>query len=674
MAGIAAVLQAGRRRWLTPYWLLLGLLLVPAFAPVGAAETTTLNLKNADIRAVIQTVSELTDTNFVIDPRVKGKVTVVSPRPMAPDEVYQVFLSVLNVHGFAAVPGENSVKIVPEVHAKQGGVPTASGRRPGEGDEYVTRVVPIRHVQAAQLVPVLRPLLPQHAHLAAYPPSNVLIASATAGAIRRLVEVIGRVDVAADGGTEVISLEHASAEEVVRVLNEVQGGQGQGQGGPGLRLAADLRTNSVLLSGDKTRRLRARTIISHLDTPLEQTGNTQVFYLRYANAKDLVPVLTGVGENIAQQEQGGQQGQTGQEKVSIQADESTNALVVNAPPTLMRDLGAVIRKLDVRRAQVFVEAVIAEVSTDKTKELGVQWAYDGSSSSQPVGVINFGGSGSGLTNLLADPPVIGDGISLALGDTDLEGNGARGAVLLRALAGDADTNVLSTPNLVTMDNQEAEIVVGQNVPFVTGSYTSAGGGSTPDNPFQTIERRDVGLTLRVKPQINEGDAVKLEVEQEVSSLSSASTGASDVVTNKRSLKTTVLVDDGQAVVLGGLIDDTLRESVQKVPGLGDLPVVGGLFSYKQTNKVKRNLMVFLRPVILRDAAQSAAVAGEKYSYMRARQVAVREGGVSQLPKDQVPVMQKMEAWMSLPPPFEESKQGRQPGAVPPPLNRDERAR
>ncbi|HKJ77319.1 MAG TPA: type II secretion system secretin GspD, partial [Gammaproteobacteria bacterium] len=433
----------------------------------------------------------------------------------------------------------------------------------------------------------------------------------------------------------------------------------------------DLRTNSILLSGDKTRRLRARTIISHLDTPLEQTGNTQVFYLRYANAKDLVPVLTGVGENIAQQEQGGQQAQSGNGEVSIQADESTNALVVNAPPTLMRDLGAVIRKLDVRRAQVFVEAVIAEVSTDKTKELGVQWAYDGSNSSQPVGVINFGGSGSGLTNLLADPPVIGDGISLALGDTDLAGNGARGAVLLRALAGDADTNVLSTPNLVTMDNEEAEIVVGQNVPFITGSYTSAGGGSTPDNPFQTIERRDVGLTLRVKPQINEGDAVKLEVEQEVSSLTSASTGASDVVTNKRSLKTTVMVDDGQAVVLGGLIDDTLRESIQKVPGLGDLPVVGGLFSYKQTSKVKRNLMVFLRPVILRDAAQSAAVAGEKYSYMRAEQVAVREGGVSLVDKDQVPVMQELEAWMTLPPPFEETMQGREPGAVPPPLNPDE---
>ena len=312
-----------------------------------------------------------------------------------------------------------------------------------------------------------------------------------------------------------------------------------------------------------------------------------------------------------------------------------------------------VRKLDIRRAQVMVRAIIAEVSSNQETELGIQWGYDGSGDNQPVGVINFSGSGSGLNNLLSSPPNIGDGLSLAIGDT-ATGGATRIGALLRALSGDADTNILSTPTLVTMDNEEAEIVVGQNVPFVTGSYTSTGTSSNPTNPFQTIQRQDVGLTLTVKPQLNEGNAVKMEISQEVSSISSATTGAADLITNKRSVKTSVMVDDGQIVVLGGLIEDNLRESTQKVPLLGDIPILGWLFSYKKTTKIKTNLMVFLHPSILRDANQAMAFANEKYNYIRAEQAAIRERGVSLIDDERSPMLPQMSEMLKLPPPYEET--------------------
>jgi general secretion pathway protein D len=633
----------------------------------ASSESLTLNFKDADIGAVIQTVSDITGKNFIVDPRVKGKVTVISSTPLRPDEVYEVFLAVLNVHGFAVVPGPSASKIVPEVNAKQSEIPNVSAGHPGRDDEYVTRVIPVKHVAAAQLVPILRPLLPQQGHLAAFPQSNMLVASATAANIKRLVQLIHRIDVVSDGDVEVIGLQHASAEELVRILTSLDQGGAKGQAGaPQVKMVADLRTNSILLRGEKSERLRMRALISHLDTPLEEAGNTQVVYLRYADAKDLVPVLTGVSSSIPSAQQKGQAAAATAAKgaISIQADEATNALVINAPPDVMRSLEAVIRKLDVRRAQVMVEALIAEVSLDTAKELGIQWIYDGSPNNAPVGIINFSGSGAGLTDILVNK-VIPDGVTLGVGDT--EGNGgARGGAVLRALAADANTNILSTPTLVTMDNEEAEIVVGQNVPFITGSYTSTGTGSTPQTPFQTIERKDVGLTLKVKPQINEGNAIKLNIAQEVSSLASSVTGAADVVTNKRSIKSTVMVDDGQVVVLGGLIDDQLQESIQKVPGLGDIPALGWLFSYKKTTKVKRDLMVFLRPVILRDASEDAAVSGEKYNYMRARQLETRERGVALMSSDAVPVLPAMRDWLRLPPPFEGIRQrgGGAPGGAP----------
>lgn len=637
-----------RRLWL------LALLCLPI--PALHAESMTLNLKDADINAVISTVAEMTGKNFIVDPRVKGKVTVISARPMNADEIYQVFLSVLNVNGYAAIPGKNAIKIVPEVDAKQDAVRTTSDENPGRGDEYVTRVIQLHNIAAAQLVPVVRPLLPQEAHLAAYPDTNVLVVSASAATVERMAQIVRRIDMATSSDVEVIRLSHASADEVARILTSVstdpsKGGQ---PGGLQQKIIADARTNTVLLSGDKATRLRLKAIITHLDLPLEQSGNSRVIYLRYANAKDLVPVLSGVSASMAADaKNGGSAPVSADGKTVIQAHEETNSLVIHAAPDVMRDLETVIRQIDIKRSQVLVNAIIAEVSSEKAAELGVQWLYDGSPENAPVGVINFGGSGSGLANLLATPPIIGDGISLAVGDTG--GSGVRIGALLRALGGDGETNILSTPTLVTLDNQEAEIVVGQNVPFVTGSYSTTGTGtsSAVSNPFQTIQRQDVGLKLKIKPQINEGSAIRLDIDQEVSSLTSGTSGAADLITNKRALKTSVMVEDGEVIVLGGLVDDTLNESVQKVPVLGDIPVLGYLFSYRKSKKVKRNLMAFIHPVILRDSSQSMALSGEKYNQLRAEQLGIRKRGVELLPDEASPLMPEMEEWMALPPPYKE---------------------
>lgn len=601
----------------------------------------TLNLENADIGVLIATVSKFTGKNFVIDPRVKGKVTVISAHAMGKDEIYRVFLSVLEVHGYATVPMGSIIKIIPDAKAKQEATPVA-GPHQYIGDQAITRVIALKHVTAAQLVPVLRPLVPQEGHLAAYPEGNVLVISDRAANVDRLVRVIHRIDQPSTSDIEVIRLQHASATDLVQTLGTLeQKGGAKSTVATTVRLLADPRTNSILLSGSPAERLRMRALISHLDTPLESGGSTHVIYLHYAKAKDLVPVLTGVSDSM---KKGGTNSQSTKTAapINIQADDSANALVVTAPPDISRSLEAVVRKLDIRRAQVLVEAVIAEVSVDKSRELGVQWLLDRTPGNSGFATgTNFDAGGTSISSIAADVkngniPNIGVGLSLGigrLGDTSSYG------LLLRALANDANTNILSTPSLMTLDNQEAEIVVGQNVPFVTGQYASTG-NTTTVNPFQTIQRQDVGLTLKVTPQINEGDAVKLEIEQIVSSISPSSVGAADIITNKRSIKTTVMVEDGNIIVLGGLIDDQLQETKQKVPLLGDIPLLGKLFRYDKTSKVKRNLMVFLRPVIVRDAATTAAVTGGKYDAVRTRQLEMRRHGISLLPRGTAPVLPK----------------------------------
>ncbi len=609
-------------------------LFVLALAPVAAvADTVTLNYKEADIREVAASISEATGKNFIVDPRVKGRITVTSARPIPTDAVYDTFLSILQVHGFAAMVTGNTVKIVPSSDARQ--MPGAEmGDDLGRfGDEIITAVIELEHVPAAQLVPILRPLIPQHGHLASVNVSNMIIIADREANVERMRNLIRRIDRAKDDEIEVIRLEHASAAEVVRVLTSMDR-RDRGDGSVPLSLVADERSNSVLLGGDSSDRVRVRALISHLDTPLEAGGNTQVRYLRYSEAASMAEVLRGYVENGGEAREG--------ERVSIVPDEGTNALVITAPPRQMREIKSVLEKLDIRRAQVLVEAIIVELSEDKTGELGVTWAAVDESGSNPVGLTRFPQSGADIGTvggaLAADQPdaalqATGSGLLFGVGRT--RAGGLDFAALFRALAGDSKTNILSTPTLVTMDNEEAEITVGQQVPFLTGSYSGMGGGSRGDqqrggaggglvNPFQTIQREDVGISLKITPRINEGDAVFLDIEQEVSSIAGGVSGAADLITNKRSITTRVIVEDGEVIVLGGLIDEQLREQEQRVPILGSIPILGNLFRSTQVNSEKRNLMVFLKPVILRTPQDSRYYTDSKYNRIRDLQTGERD--------------------------------------------------
>ncbi len=645
--------------------LLLSLTLIPS----ALAAPVTLNLKEVEINALVESMSALTGKNFIVDPRVKGRVTVISAKPMDERELYEVFLSVLAVHGFAAIPSGKAIKIVPTAGAKQENIPTVDQRSGAEPDQIVTRVIQVQNVSAAQIVPILRPLIPPQGHLAAYTPTNVLIISDAAANVERIASIIARVDLASNEEVEIVPLRHASAIEITRVLTTLEQGRVKADptaaAGTPPRMVADERTNSILLSGDKASRLRLRALITHLDTPVDSGGNTQVVYLRYAKAKNLMTVLQGVSKSLSNEAArnvpmsgqainappGGGSGSSGGGLVDIQADDATNALVITAPPDLIRSLRSVIAQLDVRRAQVLVEAVIAEISAEKTAELGVQWVV---SSNNAIGFTNFDAGTSSLANIIGlaaqaneddlsalSAARIPQGLQLGVGSVA----GGVGAII-SALAKDADANVLSTPTLVTLDNEEASIIVGQDVPFVTGSYTtSTGSGSSTTsqigNPFQTINREKVGIKLKVKPQINEGNAVKLEISQEVSNVVPSANAATQGPTlNTREIKTNVLVEDGQILVLGGLIDDKIDESAQKVPLLGDIPLLGNLFRYRSTSKLRRNLMVFLHPVILREPGQGTLHTSDKYSYIREQQLAARTKEVSLLPDVRTPVLKE----------------------------------
>ena len=587
------------------------------------AEDVTLNFSDADLVAVINNVSQITGKNFIIDPRVKGKITVVSAKPLNKDEVYNVFLSILQVHGFATVPTKNAIKIIPDATAKQNATPlTNSSRSPD--DQLITRVLSIEHINSSQLVPILRPLVAQQGHLAAYAATNMLIISDRAANIRRMERIVSEMDKESDSDIEVIKLKYAFAAEVVRLLGSLSNSSPE-QKGPGTRdvkFTADERTNSILLSGEKLSRLKYRAIISDLDSPVQSSGNTHVVYLRYADAKNIATILNNVGQDVvkAEAKNSGNAGSGAKaETVSIQADETSNALVITAPASVYPSLRSVIQQLDIRRAQVHIEAIIAEVSLDTANELGVQWLIDGSNKGNPALSSQFSGTGASIGAVVAgaaanSATAIPDGLSLALGRVK-DSSSLNFITLIRALNSDTETNLLSTPSIVTLDNQEATIIVGQNVPFVTGSSTSSNAGGA-SNPFQTIERQDVGTTLKVKPQINEGNTITLDIDQEVSTVSKAATSAVDLVTNKRSIKTAVQLEDGQLLVLGGLIDDTVIKVHQKVPLLGDIPVMGVLFRSNSTRRIKQNLLVFIRATIIRDPELARDLSQKKYNFMR----------------------------------------------------------
>lgn len=616
---------------------------VPTAPPstTDASGKHTLNLKGADIGVLIQTVSEITGKSFIIDPRVDGKVTIVSSRPMDADELYETFQSVLRVHGFAAVPaGASMVKILPEAMAVQDGG-TANAPVSGK-DELVTRLIPVKHVPAPQLVELLRPLMPQQGHFTAHAGSNSLLITDRVGNVDRLAALIARIDTATDNEVEVIALRHAAAAEVARTLAAFDAPTGANAPltPSGFKMVADDRTNSVLLSGDKSQRLRYRALIAHLDTPLSSGENTQVIYLRNAKAADLMPILEGVADTLT----GTASKAETAKPATIQVHEDTNALIVTASPAVYRELQAVVRQLDVRRAQVLVEAVIAEVSDDLADELGVQWqstSYDGGANERGViGGTNFPNSqGAGsIIGAIQDPfSALGSSGGLNLGyvggRVTIPGPNGRDitvfqvGALVRALRGDGRANVLSNPSVVTLDHQEAMFKVVQEVPFLTGQYTNTstnGGTNQPTNPFQTVDRKDVGIILTVTPHVNEGDAVKLEIKQEVSALAPNVNGAVDLITNKRELSTSVMVQDGGLLVLGGLKQEETRDNTSGVPGISRVPLIGNLFKSRASSKSKRNLMVFLRPTILRDAAAEQSISSEKYNVLRGEQIRRRE--------------------------------------------------
>ncbi len=659
--------------------LFLGAILAVSGAMPTHAQTPTItpNYKDADIRQIIEAVSEVTGQNFIIDPRVKAQVTMLSSSPMSPDAFYEAFLSILEVHGYVAVPAGDLTKILPDANARQVPGRDLPPTTSGPGDELVTQVVQVNNVGAAQLVPILRPLIPQYGHLAAHPASNMLIISDRTANVNRMLRIIRRIDQAGDEEIEVIRLEHGSAADIVRVVTSLtQAANRADTAGGALSMVADERTNSVLISGDKTTRLKIRTLITHLDTPLEQGGNTQVIYLNYADAEDLSSRLREQAGQITGQGQQGQQGAAGtasrrNDDVTIWADPATNALIITAPPEAMRVLKSVIAQLDIRRAQVMVEAIVAEVSYNKAAQLGVSWVIDGTEGGNIVGLTKFtsalnvtdiGGALVGDDQQIAQAlQAIPDGASVGIGDFS---GSTRWAAIIRALLGDASTNVLATPTIMTLDNEEAELSVGQEVPFVTGQFTNTGAAQGSVNPFQTIQREDVGLKLKVTPQINEGDALILEIQLENSNLQASSQGAVDLITNERTITQKVLVENGQVLVMGGLVDDQIVEIDEKVPFLGDIPFAGNLFKSQSSTVTKRTLMVFIRPVIIRDAKTASDLTNKKYRLMRGVQLGEREEGDVLMMQDlRRPVMPELPEG-GLPPETPTGIMGRDPSIYP----------
>ena len=640
-------LMAKNFEFKTPVQLLTAIVLCILAVPCAHAQTTP-NFRDADIRKIVEAVGEVTGKTFILDPRVTAKVTILSKTPMSPEAFYEAFLSILQVHGYIAITTGDVVKIIPDATARQHpNPPTTDG---AAADDMVTQVIQVHNIGAAQLVPILRPLIPQYGHLAAHPGSNMLIISDRASNVKRMINIIRRIDLSTDDDIEVVPLEHASSAEIVRVLTALT----QAPRADGMpvttSLVADARTNSILIGGDKSGRLRLRALIAHLDTPLEDGGSTRVRYLRYADAENLA---TKLQTHFTQQATAGA-GTTGavsSDQVSVWADPQTNAIIVNAPPKMMRSLMSIVDKLDIRRAQVLVEAIIVEVLADRVSDLGITWAVEGSGSNTPVGITNFPAAGTNLINILSatqsggtvDPTgSIGEGISIGIGR--IVDGGTSFAAILSALEGDATTNIISTPTIVTLDNEEASLNVGQEVPFVTGSFTNTGTAGGAVNPFQTIQREQVGVKLTITPQINEGNAILLKISQEISSISEAATGAADLITNERTIDTTVIVEDGAILVLGGLIEDVLRESTQQVPILGSIPVLGALFRHRSVEKVKTNLMVFIRPTILRDGTQAAIATHAKYNYVRDVQLSGGGSNVRQMRNAERPVIPPLESY------------------------------
>lgn len=652
---------------------------VAAFACVSlyAAEYMP-NFKDTDINEFINIVGKNLQRTIIVDPNVRGKINVRSYDLMSEEQYYQFFLNVLQVYDFAAVEMPNGIiKIVRSKDAKKSNIPVVEGSLLN-GDEMITRVVPVYNVPVRELAPILRQLndAAGGGNVVQHDPSNVIMITGRATVVNRLVDIIERVDRAGDEEVDIVKLKFASASEMVRIIESIEKNQPKAatsaKSAP--RVVADDRTNSVIVSGDSKARARLINLIERMDQELETSGNTRVIFVNYAKATDLVKVLQGVSASIQAEEQAGtttrRGGGSANREVSIDAHEDSNSLVITAEPDMMRSLEAVVRQLDVRRAQVQVEAIIVEVFEGDGTTLGVQWASEEGGGTQftngvvPIGslaiaaeraqdkernVSTLAANGVPAQTTETDPGdftalsnLVG-GVNGILAGVVKDGWGA----VLQAVSSDTNSNILSTPHLTTMDNEEAFFIVGQEVPIITGTST----GSNNSNPFQTVDRQEVGIKLKVTPQINEGDAVQMLIEQEVSSVSGAT--SVDISINKREIKTTVIVDDGGTIVLGGLIDEDVQESISKVPLLGDIPFIGHLFKTTSTSKRKRNLMVFLRPRIVRDGITMNEISRRKYNYIRAEQLKRQSEGVSLMPSVDTSVLPKWDDSLALPPTYDE---------------------
>ncbi|MFI4913748.1 MAG: type II secretion system secretin GspD [Steroidobacterales bacterium] len=656
--------RSGRRAYLRPAATrprktasLLALLLVgglalaqpqSAPAPQGGQRITP-NFKDADITQIIEAVSVATNKNFIIDPRVRAQVTMLSSTSMTPDQFYQAFLAILQVHGFVAVPAGNVIKIVPDANMRQYPGNDLPDHVSSTSDEIVTQVLAVKNVSAAQLVPVLRPLQATNGQMSAVTGSNMLVLSDRASNINRLMRIIERIDQTGSSDIDVLSLQSATAADTVRVLNALVAQTADA--GQAVKIVADDRSNSILISGDATQRLRLRTLVAHLDTPIDTGSETQVRYLRYAVADDLATKLkeqlSGTGSSSSSSSANralpvqaipNAQGTTPRPEAqpanttpsgpatislaggtaTIWADKDTNALVITAAQRTMRAVNAVIDKLDIRRLQVSVQALIVEVDADKTADLGVNWAVDGSATSVGVGGFVSPIGGTSIVDLYtaSQSPTTLSSSTLqgsTIGVGKLTASGINFAAVLRALQSVSRTNVIATPSIVTRDNQEAKVAVAQEIPILTGQYTTTTGTSSA---FQTVQREEVGTILTVTPQISEGDAVLLKIQVESSSVAATSVSTVDVTTNKRTISTNVLIKDGGTLVLGGLIQNSSTNSESRVPLLGSIPLLGELFRARNTGKSKTNLLIFLQPHILRNDAQAAMETDAKYNYMQ----------------------------------------------------------
>ncbi|MEC9143995.1 MAG: type II secretion system secretin GspD, partial [Pseudomonadota bacterium] len=605
------------------------------FAKPVWGQEFTVNLKDTDIQEFIEFVADVTGTTIVIDPAVKGKVKVVSSKPVSRAELYDLFLSILDVHGYTAVRSGEVVRVIPNKNARSAPVDVISGTS-FINDEYVTQVIRLDNVSAAKLIPVLRPLVPQQAHMAAYAPSNAIIISDIRANIDRIAKIIDRMDQSAVKKTEVVKLRYGVATDVVEMLKTLEKSRA-GEGADAndeASLVADKRTNSVIVTADEVSIERIKGLIDYLDIPLEQSGNVRVMYLEYADATEVAEVLTRVMQNLARldDESSGRTRAANAAKSTIEADEGTNSLIITADTDEMAALEAVIARLDIRRAQVLVEAIIVEIDVTEGRELGLQWLFANDSGLYGS---NISPARQGSNAAIAQAILPEDAASTEIGVRDLAGALSQvpgttfgwGVVdqnltmttILNTLEKQGNTNILSTPSLLTLDNEEAFITVGQQVPFVTGSYTNTGAANGVANPFQTIQRENVGVTLQVTPQINEGDSVVMDIVQEVSSISQQALSASDVITNERKIETKVLAKDGDIVVLGGLVKDDIQDSQQGVPLLSGIPVLGRLFRNDVVSVTKSNLLVFIRSTIIRDDDDLAGATAEKYRYIRDQQ-------------------------------------------------------